>query len=140
MRSLLVLEGAVRPEEVEELPDLLVLLALLDEVSNCDLTGVGEEFAHEVLNVLIEDLVGDAEHLEASTYGAVDEELQLDQLQPLYLVEVKYVEQDYLKGRIHLILSSILVSEKMASPEKSSRESMRPLLSVSHTTKEDSPV
>jgi hypothetical protein len=41
---------------------------------------------------------------------------------------------------IHLILSSSLVSENIAIPEKSYKESISPLLSVSQITKEDYPV
>lgn len=139
-RSFLVLEIIVSLEKFEKLFNFVVLLAFLDEISHCDLTILWEKLFYELLYFLIDDLVGNAEHLETCADRAINQKLKLDQLEPFHFIKVEYVKQNSIKMFIHLILSSSLVSEKMARPEKSSRESMRPLLSVSHTTKEDSPV
>lgn len=53
----------------------MVFLALLDQVSHCNLGAIREEFPDKILNVLVEYLIGNAEHLEARTNGGVDEEL-----------------------------------------------------------------
>lgn len=70
----------------------MIFLALLNQVSHCNLGAIREELPHKILNVLIQYFIGNTEHLEAGTDGAVDEELQLYQLQPLHLIEVEHVE------------------------------------------------
>jgi hypothetical protein len=117
--SLLVLQIHVALEKFKELLDFVILLPLLDEVRDCDLAGLREHLPHELLDLLVHDFIGNAEHLETCTDRAVDQEFQLDLLQKFHLVEVEDVEEDWVIAGVQRILSSILVSEKMARPEKS---------------------
>ena len=139
-QSLFSFHAIITSQQFKKLPYFDTFLAFLDQLCNCDFVAFREKFLHKLFNLFVDDLVGDAEDLEAGADWWVDQKLQFYQLQTLDLVEVEDIEEDCVSDELHLILSYILVSEKMAIPEKSSRESMSPLLSVSQTTKEDSPV
>lgn len=79
-------------QQLKEIPNFLIFLPLFDEVSNNDLRSLRKEFPDELFNILIGDFIGYAKHLKAGADAAMDEELKLDDLQPLHLIEVEYVE------------------------------------------------
>lgn len=90
--SFLVLQVGLSFEQLEEFLDLVILLPFLNQVRYSDLAHLREQLPHKRLNFLIDDFVGDAEHLETGTDGTVNKKLQLDDLQPFHLIEVKHIE------------------------------------------------
>lgn len=70
----------------------MILLPFLNQIRYGDLAHLRKQLPHKRLNLLIDDLIRDAEHLETGTDRTVNKELQLDDLQPFHLVEVEYVE------------------------------------------------
>lgn len=123
---------------LEKVLNLLVFFRFPYEVSDCYFLLVVKKVFHELLNLIVFNIAGDRKDLVACTTRTVNHKLQLNMLQEIYLIEIEHVEQDWIIFMaVHLILSSIFVSENMVIPANSSSESISPLLSVSQMTKAD---
>lgn len=62
-------------EQLKKFLDLRILLPFLNQIRNGDLAHLWEQFPHKCFNLLIYDLIRDAEHLETRTDRAVNQKL-----------------------------------------------------------------
>lgn len=74
--------------------NFIIFFSFLYQVSHRNLACLWKKFSNKFLNLLIDNLIGNAEHFEAGANRAVNEKLEFDQLEPLHFIEIEYIEQN----------------------------------------------
>ena len=72
----------------------MILLSLLNKIRHSDLARLREKLSNKFFDLLIDDLIRNAEHFETGANGAVNQKLELDQFEAFHLIEIKNIEQD----------------------------------------------
>ena len=70
----------------------IILLSLLYKISHSDLAWLRKKLSNKFFDLLIDDLIGNAEHFETGADWAVNQKLELDQLEPFQLIEIEDIE------------------------------------------------
>jgi hypothetical protein len=87
-----VFEAIISFQKFKKIFNFIIFFSFLYQISHRNLACLWEKFSDKFFNLFIDNFVGNAEHFEAGANWAVNEKLELDQLQPLHLVEIENIE------------------------------------------------
>lgn len=114
-----LLAAVINLDNVHKLYYLPALLGRSNQFSNSYPLGIVEFLLDVSRQFSRLNFPTNTEDFEGSTDTAIKHKFDVNGCQHIHFVEVEDVEQNYITSKIHLILSSSLVSQNMAIPENS---------------------
>jgi hypothetical protein len=75
----------------------MILLSFFNQIGHCNLACFRKKLSYKLLNFFINYLVWDAEHFEACADRTVYKKLKLNDLEPLYFIEIENIEKNFIK-------------------------------------------